>query len=104
MTEMVAALVLGLASSVHCAAMCGPLVMALHASGAGSFRRNALHHAGRLATYVSLGLVAGGLGHLAVVAGFGRGLAVVAGCLLLAVVMGRTGVLGRSHVTARIGV
>ncbi|MEO5823015.1 MAG: sulfite exporter TauE/SafE family protein, partial [Vicinamibacteraceae bacterium] len=34
----------------------------------------------------------------------GRGLAVVAGCLLLAGLMGRTGVLSRSHVTARIGV
>jgi sulfite exporter TauE/SafE len=99
MIELLAALVLGLASSVHCVAMCGPLLLALHrpAGGAGSTTRVACHHTGRLATYAGFGLIAGSVGRLAAVAGFGRGLTVTAGAFLLVGVIARAGVFGRGR-------
>src|SRR6266516_928951 len=46
--------------SVHCMAMCGPLV-GLH-GGARSLRLALVHSAGRLASYVTFGVVAGAIG------------------------------------------
>lgn len=46
--------------SVHCVAMCGPLV-GLH-GGARSVRLALVHALGRMTTYVALGLVAGAVG------------------------------------------
>lgn len=53
----------GLASSAHCAAMCGPLASAACSSGD---RRSALarYQIGRSAGYVAAGALAGGLGHV----------------------------------------
>lgn len=59
------ALLLGLGGSLHCAGMCGPLVLALPARPGGQsafFAGHLVHHAGRLATYGALGALAGGLG------------------------------------------
>jgi sulfite exporter TauE/SafE len=56
-----------LLGSVHCIAMCGPLV-GLHA-GAGSLRLAVVHSLGRLATYATLGAAAGGVGHALDLAG-----------------------------------
>ncbi|HLJ21461.1 MAG TPA: sulfite exporter TauE/SafE family protein [Stellaceae bacterium] len=60
----------GLAGSIaHCAAMCGPFVLAQvpaagHAKGGSMLMRGALvpYHLGRITTYTSLGAAAGGLG------------------------------------------
>lgn len=56
----------GLAACAHCAAMCGPL--SVFAARDGSRRSLALYHAGRMASYVTVGATAGavGLGVLAV--------------------------------------
>jgi sulfite exporter TauE/SafE len=48
-----------LAGSLHCAAMCGPLI---ELSGARSLRLALIHALGRLTTYASLGALAGLLG------------------------------------------
>jgi uncharacterized protein len=48
-----------LAGSVHCIAMCGPLV-GMHG---GALRLALLHSLGRLVTYTTLGAIAGALGH-----------------------------------------
>ncbi|MDX1980009.1 MAG: sulfite exporter TauE/SafE family protein [Bryobacteraceae bacterium] len=58
---------LGLAGSLHCASMCGPIVLAvgMPVSGASRLRRLLLHgayHLGRVATYALLGMAAGWLG------------------------------------------
>jgi hypothetical protein len=58
---------LGLAGGLHCAGMCGPIVLAMDVPvrGVGAGRRLRLHaayHAGRIATYSLLGLAAGSLG------------------------------------------
>ncbi|HEY4175492.1 MAG TPA: sulfite exporter TauE/SafE family protein [Kofleriaceae bacterium] len=49
-----------LLGSVHCLAMCGPLVTL--AAGRSSFRFAVVHSLGRLATYVTLGALAGAVG------------------------------------------
>lgn len=53
--------------SVHCVAMCGPLV-GLH-GGASTLRLALVHSLGRLATYVTLGVVAGLVGSAVNLAG-----------------------------------
>ena len=54
-------LVGGLAGSLHCLGMCGPLVAAVEVARPGPFRAGShlLMHAGRLVTYALLGLLAG---------------------------------------------
>ena len=73
---LAAGIALGLAGSLHCAAMCGPLTLVV--------RRNTwLHHAGRIGTYVTLGAAAGLAGRVIAGAGSTRLLSVVAGGSLL---------------------
>ncbi len=84
-----AGLLLGLLSSVHCVTMCGPLVLTLGTPSADrTFTARAAHvvwyHAGRIATYAALGLMAGLAGSLFALAGAGRSLAIAAGAVLLA--------------------
>ncbi len=81
------AFILGLAGSLHCAGMCGPLALALPVVGRsrGSFILSRLaYNAGRLATYCMLGLIAGALGQALAFAGFQRWLSLSAGALILA--------------------
>ncbi|MEZ5966972.1 MAG: sulfite exporter TauE/SafE family protein [Planctomycetota bacterium] len=65
MTAIAEGFVFGLASSVHCAAMCGPLALA---AGSGSAPVLS-YHAGRTAAYVAVG---GALGALGAVGSAGR--------------------------------
>ena len=65
---------LGLIGSIHCAQMCGPVVLAYSmAMGPQPPARMALAHgsynAGRILTYSALGAVAGALGHAMCLAG-----------------------------------
>jgi sulfite exporter TauE/SafE len=91
MMTMLAGLALGIAGSVHCVAMCGPLVMlagarrpAAGGPSAGVWvGRTVRYHAGRVLVYGALGALAGVGGAAAARAGFGRALAVVAGVALL---------------------
>ena len=71
MNAFVTGLILGVAGSGHCLAMCGPLVAAIAPVG----RHAAWYHAGRAGTYVVLGLVAGLVGATFTGVGLGRGLA-----------------------------
>lgn len=92
MMAVLAGLALGVAGSVHCAAMCGPLVMLAGArrpaSGTPStgawVGRTLRYHGGRVLVYGALGTLAGAGGATAARAGFGRALAVLAGLALLA--------------------
>lgn len=58
MTAITEGFVFGLASSVHCAAMCGPLVLAAGGSGC----HLAAYHGGRTSSYVIAGGALGALG------------------------------------------
>lgn len=81
------AFILGLAGSLHCAGMCGPLVLAMTSVSQG--RRSGLllmiaYHAGRIGTYALLGGVFGMLGRSLALAGLQRWVSIGAGVLLLA--------------------
>jgi len=93
--NLLAAFLLGLAGSLHCAAMCGPLILAVTAArrrsapGAapGSGQRDLLHplayHGGRLLTYAVLGAISGLIGAAVIFAGFQRWLSLAAGGLIV---------------------
>jgi uncharacterized protein len=78
-------LILGLAGSLHCVGMCGPLALALPGNPnrarfiAGRF----LYNTGRVTTYVALGAIFGLFGETLALAGLQRGLSIAAGVILL---------------------
>jgi hypothetical protein len=77
---------LGFVGSLHCAAMCGPLLLALPGSGDGAGRFIAgriFYHLGRVLTYALLGVLAGLVGKSFVLAGLQRWLSIVLGVLIL---------------------
>jgi sulfite exporter TauE/SafE len=85
------AFVLGFLGSLHCAAMCGPLMLALPVLPGGPARFVAgriVYHLGRITTYSLLGVVAGLAGRSLLLAGFqrwisiGLGLAILVGFLV----------------------
>ena len=59
---MWSALALGLMGSVHCLAMCGPLVVALNSRRQQSIQDKIYYNAGRIISYGMMGLIAGLLG------------------------------------------
>jgi len=88
--NLAAAFLLGLAGSLHCAAMCGPLILALQtarrqtAARAPGFLQPAAYHTGRVAVYSLLGALSGLAGAALAWAGFQRWLSIAAGALVLA--------------------
>jgi uncharacterized protein len=80
------AFALGLLGSLHCAAMCGPLMLALpvRPGGAGRFvAGRIIYQLGRIATYCLLGVVAGLIGKSIYVAGLQRWLSIALGVAIL---------------------
>jgi len=80
------ALLLGLLGSLHCAAMCGPLMLALPvaAGGAGRFAAGRIvYHLGRVTTYALLGFIAGLVGKSLLLVGIQRWLSIGLGVLIL---------------------
>ncbi|HWD17807.1 MAG TPA: sulfite exporter TauE/SafE family protein [Verrucomicrobiae bacterium] len=86
-----AAFLLGLAGSLHCAVMCGPLVLALCAARRGRSRPildGLSYHGGRIALYGLLGAICGLLGAALAWAGLQRWLSIAAGAAILAAALG----------------
>lgn len=80
------ALVMGLAGSLHCAGMCGPLALALPSTGtnrAAYVTGRVLYNVGRTLTYAALGALFGLVGQTLVFAGLQRGLSITVGLILL---------------------
>jgi uncharacterized protein len=96
MTLLLGVLAASLAGSVHCAAMCGGFVCMYARAGAlaprTGLRAHAAYNAGRLLSYLTLGLLAGLIGaridHVARLASIERGAAIAAGTLMVAWAMG----------------
>jgi sulfite exporter TauE/SafE len=85
--ELWTAFLLGVAGSLHCAGMCGPLVLALAKARPRTMQESigrVSYHLGRVASYCLLGLMLGLLGHVAAPAGFQRWLSLTLGVVLLA--------------------
>lgn len=85
--NLVAAFFLGLAGSLHCAAMCGPLLLAVNVARGKNSGNGVLHnfayHGGRIATYGLLGAASGLIGAAIVFAGLQRWISIAAGSLIL---------------------
>ena len=80
------AIALGLLGSLHCAAMCGPLQLALPVPPGGPSRvvwGRVIYQLGRVATYCLLGLVAGLVGKSLLLAGMQRWLSIALGVAIL---------------------
>lgn len=80
-------MLLGLASSLHCVGMCGPLMLALPLDAAGKrhvVRQMLTYHAGRILTYTVLGVLFGLMGKGIAMAGFQKVLSIGAGVFMLA--------------------
>lgn len=84
--ELWTAFLLGFAGSLHCAGMCGPLMLALPRGGGGpvalAFGRLACN-AGRLVTYAGLGVVFGLVGRSLALAGVQRWVSIALGAAIL---------------------
>lgn len=80
--ELVSALILGLAGSLHCAVMCGPLVLAI-AGGARPGLNRLAYHFGRIMVYVLLGAMFGLAGRTFVFAGWQRALSLTSGLAIV---------------------
>ena len=85
---MLPAFILGLAGSLHCVGMCGPLMLSLP-NAAGGHKGRALwesiqYQLGRILTYALLGLLFGLLGKGIALAGLQKGLSVFAGVMMIA--------------------
>ncbi len=82
------AFTLGLAGSLHCLGMCGPLALALPAPRDASRLDRALgrllYNLGRTATYAFMGLFAGLLGHVLQLGGLQQTVTIALGILLIA--------------------
>src|ERR1700675_4874711 len=84
--ELWTAFLLGLVGSLHCAGMCGPLVLAL--PGTGNTSRSYIlgrlaYNVGRLGVYGLLGAIFGLLGGTFALAGLQRWISLVAGAAIL---------------------
>ena len=83
--------ILGLAGSLHCAGMCGPLVLAMPAVGHSATSRmlgRVAYNAGRVGTYTLMGAISGVIGGTFAWAGISRWVSIACGALLLASVLG----------------
>lgn len=88
--ELWLALGTGLAGSMHCLGMCGPIALALPATRKGWFNRLAgrlAYNLGRAVTYAALGIIVGFMGQLISFAGWQQRLSIFAGVLMLLVVL-----------------
>jgi sulfite exporter TauE/SafE len=91
MTPFLSGVLLGLAGSVHCAGMCGPILLVLTGGAASVRRAAAIYHGSRISIYVLLAFLAGYAGAALTRGGLGRAVAVVAGTLLVLAAMGGLG-------------
>ncbi len=83
---MIAGFTLGIAGSLHCVGMCGPLSLALpvaHFTRSKRFLSLLLYQAGRVITYSFIGLLAGLAGRRIYIAGYQQWFSVFLGSLVL---------------------
>jgi uncharacterized protein len=78
------ALTIGLAGSLHCVGMCGPLVSALHLGASGFRAKTIWYHAGRAMGYAILGAVMGLVGYSMHLVVTQQWMALIAGLTMIA--------------------
>ena len=86
-TELIgSAFVMGLAGSLHCIGMCGPLALSLPVSHNNNLSRisgGLIYNSGRILSYSIMGLLFGSLGSLIIVTKWQSGLSVALGIIIL---------------------
>jgi uncharacterized protein len=88
--DFLSGVVVGILGSLHCAAMCGPIALAL--PGGESRQRQflagrLLYNAGRIVTYIILGAILGSLGGLFALAGLQQAVSVAVGVIMILVLV-----------------
>ena len=80
------AFIMGLAGSLHCVGMCGPLALALpvsHSDNLSRFAGGTLYNLGRIVSYASMGLVFGSIGKLIISSHWQSRLSLILGVVIL---------------------
>lgn len=88
---IIPAFLLGLASSLHCIGMCGPLSLAMPLGNIGSEKRVASllsYQFGRITTYIVIGIVAGLAGRSILLSGYQQTLSILSGVIVLVAASG----------------
>lgn len=94
----IAAFIMGFVGSLHCAAMCGPLVLAMPVTGSSKsaiLASRLVYNFGRITAYSVLGLLFGSIGKSLSLAGLQRWLSILAGVMMLVLL-----ILGSKQVSA----
>jgi uncharacterized protein len=86
---------LGVLSSLHCAQMCGPIVLSYSIGSRPSMAGHLLYNAGRILTYGLLGAIAGGAGFAVNLVGTERTAAISFGVLMVLAAMVMSGSVPR---------
>ena len=80
------ALVMGMAGSLHCVGMCGPLALSLPVSHSHNFSRitgGTIYNTGRILSYTFLGLILGSIGKLVIATQWQNSLSIALGIIIL---------------------
>lgn len=80
------AFIMGLAGSLHCIGMCGPLALSLPVSHSNNLSRISggfIYNSGRILSYTSMGLIFGSLGNLIIAAKWQNSLSIGLGIIIL---------------------
>jgi uncharacterized protein len=80
------AFIMGLAGSLHCVGMCGPLALALpvsHSDNLSRFAGGTLYNLGRIVSYATMGLVFGSVGKLIIASHWQSRLSLILGVVIL---------------------
>jgi len=80
------AFMMGLAGSLHCIGMCGPLALSLPVSHSNNLSRISggfIYNSGRILSYTSMGLIFGSLGNLIIAAEWQNSLSIGLGIIIL---------------------
>lgn len=87
---IIAALGLGLGTSLHCLGMCGPIAFSLGLGAEDKFNftlKNLTYQLGRVTTYATLGAILGFIGQGISFAGFQKYLSIIVGLVMIAMVL-----------------
>lgn len=86
-TEIIGpAFIMGLAGSLHCVGMCGPLALSLPVSHDNNLSRisgGVIYNSGRILSYTSMGLLFGSFGGLIIASKWQSGLSIALGIIIL---------------------